>query len=145
MNLSAALEADRVDNKMVVDSLNAVLVAGIRMRGDQNLVAQKGLPGKLQSDAVGFFVRPDFARTEGLDILVEVDPGCLAVQILRCHKFLVSMNAKAVDPADILPPVCIHRFLLLHAITDASPHSAWGLLVFGDIKDRCHAVTRLPK
>ena len=130
---------------MVVDALCAVLVIGIQMRGDQNLVARKGLPGKLQSDAVGFFVRPDFARTEGLDVLVEVDPGCLAVQILRCHKFLVSMNAEAVDPADILPPVFVNGFLLLHAIADASPHSAWGLLVFGDIKDRCHAVTRLPK
>ena len=130
---------------MIVDALCAVLVAGIQMRGDQNLVSRKGLPGKLQSDAVGFFVRPDFARTEGLDVLVEVDPGCLAVQILRRHKFLVSMSAKAVDPADILPPVCVHRFLLLHAVADASPHSAWGLLVFGDIKDRCHAVTRLPK
>lgn len=130
---------------MIVDALCAVLVIGIQMRGDQNLVARKGLPGKFQTDAVGFFVRPDFPRTEGLDILVEVDPGCLAVQILRCHKFLVSMNAKAVDPADILPPVCVHCFLLLHAIADASPHSAWGLLVFGNIKNRCHAVTRLPK
>ena len=130
---------------MVVDALCAVLVAGIQMRGDQNLVSRKRLPGKFQTDAVGFFVRPDFARTEGLDVLVEVDPGCLAVQILRRHKFLVSMSAKAVDPADILPPVRVHRFLLLHAVADASPHSAWGLLVLGDIKDRCHAVTRLPK
>ena len=130
---------------MVVDALCAVLVVGIQMRGDQNLVSRKGLPGKLQSDAVGFFIRPDFARTEGLDVLVEVDPGCLAVQMLRCHKFFVNMSAKAVDPADILPPIRIHCFLLLHAIADASPHSAWGLLVFRDIKDRCHAVTRLPK
>ncbi len=130
---------------MVVDALCAVLIVGIQMRGDQNLVSRKGLPGKVQTDAMGFFVRPDFARTEGLDILVEVDTGCLAVQILRCHKFLVSMSAKAVDPADILPPVRVHRFLLLHAIADARPHRAWGLLVFGDIKDRCHAVTRLPK
>lgn len=130
---------------MVVDALRTVLVIGIQMRGDQNLVSRKGLPGKLQSDAVGFFVRPDFARTEGLDVLVEVDPGCLAVQILCCHKFFVSMRAEAVDPADILPPVCVHCFLLLHAIADARPHRAWGLLVFGDIKDRCHAVTRLQK
>ncbi len=130
---------------MVVDALCAVLVVGIQMRGDQNLVSRKGLLGKLQADAVGFFVRPDFARTEGLDVLVEVDPGCLAVQILCCHKFFVSMSAEAVDPADILPTVCVHRFLLLYAIADARPHGAWGLLVFGDIKDRCHAVTRLPK
>ncbi len=130
---------------MVVDALCAVLVVGIQMRGDQNLVSRKGLLGKLHSDAVSFFIRPDFTRTEGLDILVEVDAGCLAVQILRCHKFLVSMSAKAVDPADILPPVCVHGFLLLHAVSDASPHGAWGLLVFRDIKDRCHAVTRLPK
>ena len=130
---------------MVVDALCAVLVAGIQMCGDQNLVSRKRLPGKFQTDAVGFFVRPDFARTEGLDILVEVDPGCLAVQILRCHKFLISVLTEAVNPADILPPVCVHGFLLLHAVADASPHSAWGLLVLGDIKDRCHAVTRLPK
>ena len=130
---------------MVVDALCAVLVIGIQMRGDQNLVSRKGLLGKLHSDAVSFFVRPDFARTEGLDVLVEVDPGCLAVQILRCHKFFVSMSTEAVDPADILPPVCVHRFLLLHAIADARPHGARRLLVFGDIKDRCHAVTRLPK
>ena len=130
---------------MVVDALCTVLVVGIQMRSDQNLVSRKGLPGKLQSDAVGFFIRPDFARTEGLDVLVEVDPGCLAVQILCCHKFLVSMSAKAVDPADILPPVRIHCFLLLHAIADASTHGARRLLVFGDIKDRCHSVTRLPK
>lgn len=130
---------------MVVDALRAVLVVGIQMRGNQNLVSRKGLLGKVQTDAVSFFIRPDFPRAEGLDILVEVDPGCLAVQILRCHKFLVSMNAKAVDPADILPPVCVHCFLLLHAVADASPHSAWGLLVLGDIKDCCHAVIRLPK
>lgn len=131
---------------MVVDALCAVLVVGIQMRSDQNLVSRKGLLGKLQSDAVSFFIRPDFTRSEGLDILVEVDAGCLAVQILCCHKFFVSMSAKAVNPADILPPpVRIHCFLLLHAIADARPHRAWGLLVFGDIKDRCHAVTRLPK
>lgn len=130
---------------MVVDTLRAILVVGIQMRGDQNLVSRKGLLGKLQADTVGFFVRPDFTRSEGLDILVEVDAGCLAVQMFRCHKFFVSMSAKAVDPADILPPIRIHRFLLLYAVTDASPHSAWGLLVFGDIKNRCHAVTRLPK
>ena len=130
---------------MVVDALCTVLVISIQMRGDQNLVFRKGLLGKFQTDAVSFFIRPDFTRSKGLDVLVEVDPGCLAVQMLRCHKFLVSMSAKAVDPADILPPVCIHRFLLLHAIADTSPHGTWGLLVFGDIKDRCHAVTRLPK
>ena len=130
---------------MVVDALRTVLVIGIQMRGDQNLVSRKGLPSKLQSDAVGFFIRPDFPRTEGLDILVEVDPGCLAVQILRCHKFFVSMSAEAVDPADILPPVRVHRFLLLHAVSDTSPHGARRLLVFRDIKNRCHAVTRLPK
>ena len=130
---------------MIVDALCAVLVVGIQMRGDQNLISRKGLRGKFQTDAIGFFVRPDFARTEGLDVLVEVDPGCLAVQILRCHKFLVSMNAKAVDPADILPPVCVHRFLLLHAVTDTSPHRARRLLVFRDIKNCCHAVTRLLK
>ena len=130
---------------MVVDALCAAVIMCIQMRGDQNLVSRKGLLGKVQTDAVSFFIRPDFPRAEGLDILVEVDAGCLAVQILRCHKFLVSMSAEAVDPADILPPVCVHRFLLLHAIADARPHSAWGLLVFGDIKNRCHAVTRLPK
>ncbi len=130
---------------MVVDALCAVLVAGIQMRGDQNLVSRKGLPGKLQSDAVGFFVRPDFPRTEGLDILVEVDTGCLAVQILRCHKFFISVLTEAVNPADILPPVRVHRFLLLHTIADARPHRARRLLVFRDIKDCCHAVTRLPK
>ena len=130
---------------MIVDALCAVLVVGTQMRGDQNLIARKGLPGKLQTDAVSFFIRPDFPRTEGLDILVEVDPGCLTVQILRCHKFLISMSAKAVDPADILPPVRVHRFLLLHAVADTAAHGTWGLLVFGDIKDRCHAVTRLPK
>ena len=123
---------------MVVDALCAVLVVGIQMRSDQNLVSRKGLLGKFQTDAVGFFIRPDFTRSEGLDILVEVDPECLAIQILRCHKFFVSMSTEAVDPADILPPVCVHGFLLLHAIADASTHSAWGLLVFGDIKDRCH-------
>ncbi len=123
---------------MVVDALCTVLVVGIQMRSDQNLVSRKGLPGKLQSDAVSFFVRLDFPRTEGLDVLVEVDPGCLAVQILCCHKFFIGMSAEAVDPTDILPPVCVHGFLLLHTVTDTSPHSAWGLLVFGDIKDRCH-------
>ena len=130
---------------MVVNALCAVLVVGIQMRGDQNLVSRKGLLGKLQSDAVSFFIRPDFARAEGLDILVEVDTGCLAVQILCCHKFFVSMGAEAVNPADILPPDCVHRFLHLYAIADASPHGAWGLLVFGDIKNCCHTVTRLPK
>lgn len=123
---------------MVVDALCAVLVVGIQMRGDQNLVSRKGLLSKFQADAVGFFIRLDFARTEGLDVLVEEDTGCLAIQILRCHKFFVSMSTEAVDPADILPPIRIHCFLLLHAIADASTHSAWGLLVFGDIKDRCH-------
>ena len=130
---------------MVVDALRAVFVVGFQMRGDQNLVSRKGLLGKFQTDAVSFFIRPDFTRTEGLDILVKVDAGCLAVQMFRCHKFLVSMNAKAVDPADILPPVFVNGFLLLHAIADARPHRAWGLLVFRDIKNRCHAVTRLPK
>ena len=123
---------------MVVDALCTVLVISIQMRGDQNLVSRKGLPGKFQSDAVSFFIRPDFTRSKGLDVLVEEDTGCLAIQILRCHKFFVSMSTEAVDPADILPPVRIHCFLLLHAIADASTHSAWGLLVFGDIKDRCH-------
>ena len=130
---------------MVVDALCAVLVAGIQMCGDQNLVSRKGLRGKLQSDTVGFFVRLNFPRQKGLHILIEVSATGFAVKIFGCHEFFIRVPTEAVDPADILPPVCVHRFLLLHAVADASPHSTWGLLVLGDIKDRCHAVTRLPK
>ena len=130
---------------MIVDALCAVLVVGIQMRGDQNLVARKGLPGKLQSDAVGFLIELNFPRTEGLDVLVEVSATGFAVKIFGCHELIIRVCSQAVDTAHILPPVFVNGFLLLHAVADASPHGGWGLLVFGDIKNRCHAVTRLLK
>ena len=45
---------------MVVDALCAVLVVGIQMRGDQNLVSRKRLPGKFQTDTVGFLIGLNF-------------------------------------------------------------------------------------
>ena len=138
MNLLTVLEADRIDNKMVVYSLNAAVVMCIQMRGDQNLVSRKRLPGKLQSDAVGFFVRLDFTRRKGLHVLIEVSATGFAVKIFGCHKFFISVLTEAVDTADILPPVFVNGFLLLHAIVDTPTHGTWCLLALPNENNSCH-------
>ena len=138
MNLSAIFKADRIDNKMVVYSLNAAVVMCIQMRGDQNLVSRKRLPGKFQTNAVGFFVRLNFPRQKGLHILIEVSAAGFAVKIFGCHELVISVHPSAVDTADILPSVFVNGFLLLHAIVDATTHGTRCLFAFLDKNNRCH-------
>ena len=52
MNLSAILEADRIDNKMVVHALNTMVIVSVQMRCYQYLITRKRLLSKLQTDAV---------------------------------------------------------------------------------------------
>ena len=89
MNLSAILEADRIDNKMVVHALNTMVIVSVQMRCYQYLITRKRLLSKLQTDAVGFFVRPDFPRCKGLHVLIEVSARCFAVKIFGCHEFFI--------------------------------------------------------
>lgn len=136
--LLTVLEADRIDNKMVVHTLNAAVVMCIQMRGDQNLVSRKRLPGKFQTDAVSFFVRPDFPRQKGLHILIEVSAAGFAVKIFGCHEFFIRVLSEAVDTADILPPVFVNGFLLLHAVADTTAHGTRCLLALLDENNGCH-------
>gem|GEM_PF-3979956 len=138
MNLPAILEADRIDNKMVVYSLNAAVVMCIQMRGDQNLVSRKRFPGKFQADTVGFLVGLDFPRRKGLHILIEVSAAGFAVKIFGCHEFFIRVPTEAVDTADILPPVFVNGFLLLHAIVDTTAHGTRRLLALFDENNGCH-------
>ena len=138
MNLSAVLKADRIDNKMVVYSLNAAVVMCIQMRGDQNLVSWKRLPGKFQTDTVGFFVRLNFPRQKGLHILIEVSAAGFAVKIFGCHELFIRVLTEAVDTADILSSVFVNGFLLLHAVTDTAAHGTRRLLALLDENNGCH-------
>ena len=91
VNLLTVLEADRIDKKMVVYSLNSTVVMCIQMRGDQNLISRKRLPGKFQADTVGFLIGLNFPRQKGLHILIEVSAAGFAVKIFGCHEFFISV------------------------------------------------------
>ena len=119
-------------------SLNAAVVMCIQMRGDQNLVSRKRLPGKFQTDTVGFLVGLDFPRRKGLHVLIEVSARCFAVKIFGCHEFFIRVPTEAVDTADILPPVFVNGFLLLHAVADTAAHGTRCLLALLDENNGCH-------
>ena len=138
MNLSAIFKTDRIDDKMVVYSLNAAVVMCIQMRGDQNLVSRKRSPGKFQTDTVGFLIGLNFPRQKGLHILIEVSAAGFAVKIFGCHEFFIRVLTEAVDTADILPPVFVNGFLLLHAVTDTTAHGTRCLLALLDENNGCH-------
>ena len=138
VNLLTVLEADRIDKKMVVYSLNAAAVMCIQMRGDQNLVSRKRLHGKFQADTVGFLIGLNFPRQKGLHILIEVSAAGFAVKIFGCHEFFIRVLSEAVDTADILPSIGIHGFLLLHAIVDTPTHGTWCLLALPNENNSCH-------
>ena len=140
VNLPAILKADRIDNKMVVYSLNAAVVMCIRMRGNQNLVSRKRLPGKFQTDAVGFLIGLNFLRRKGLHILIEVSATGFAVKIFGCHELIIRVCSQAVDTAHILPPVFVNGFLLLHAVADTTAHGTRRLLALFDENNSCHRI-----
>lgn len=91
VNLSAVLEADRIDNKMVVHALNTMVVVCIQMRCYQHLITRKRLPGKFQTDAVSFIIRLDLTWRKGLHILIEIDSRCFAIKIFGCHELVISV------------------------------------------------------
>ena len=128
---------------MVVYSLNAAVVMCIQMRGNQNLVSRKRLPGKFQTNAVGFLVRLNFPRQKGLHILIEVSAAGFAVKIFGCHEFFIRVPTEAVDTTDILPPVFVNGFLLLHAVTDTTAHGTRCLLALLDENNGCHQLSTL--
>ena len=76
---------------MVVYSLNTAVIMCIQMRGNQNLVSRKRLPGKFQTNAVGFLIGLNFPRQKGLHILIEVSAVGFAVKIFGCHEFFISV------------------------------------------------------
>ncbi len=123
---------------MVVYSLNAAVIMCIQMRGDQNLVSRKRLPGKFQTDAVGFLIRLNFPRQKGLHILIEVSATGFAVKIFGCHEFFIRVLTEAVDTADILPSVFVNGFLLLHTVADTTAHGTRRLLALLDENNGCH-------
>ena len=138
VNLPAVLEADRIDKKMVVHTLNTMVIVSVQMCCYQHLITRKRLPGKFQTNAVGFLIGLNFPRQKGLHILIEVSAAGFAVKIFGCHEFFISVLTEAVDTADILPPVFVNGFLLLHAIVDTPTHGTWCLLALLDKNNGCH-------
>ena len=77
---------------MVVHTLNTMVIVSVQMRCYQHLITRKRLLGKLKTDAVGFFIRPDFPRRKGLHILIKIDTRCFAVKIFGRHELVISVH-----------------------------------------------------
>ena len=131
VNLLTVLEADRIDKKMVVHTLNTMVIVSVQMCCYQHLITRKRLPGKFQADTVGFLTGLNFPRQKGLHILIEVSAAGFAVKIFGCHEFFIRVPTEAVDTADILPSVFVNGFLLLHAVADTAAHGTQCL--FSDV------------
>ena len=138
VNLLTVLEADRIDKKMVVHTLNTMVIVSVQMCCYQHLITRKRLPGKFQADTVGFLTGLNFPRQKGLHILIEVSATGFAVKIFGCHEFFIRVPTEAVDTADILPSVFVNGFLLLQAVADTAAHGTRCLLALLDENNGCH-------
>ena len=119
-------------------------MVGVAVCGDENFLPRPRFLGKLHRDLVRLFGRELLRRRNGLRVLVEKYPVSLAVNLLRCHKFMIGICSVAVDSADQLPfRSAVKGLIFLLTIVDNGSHRGRILSAFFD-ENYCRHVSSSP-